>query len=135
MSGKTRIVRNLDPMERWQCENVDSIEGDSCRARYSVPACIHESGTSIRSVDRRKRRQVYACISYVLFVEFMPAVQNSILEAGGVPVVVWFHHACFVGSNTDTTLKSINVLRSPSSPRPFCPSIARTMPPGPNDGT
>ena len=129
------IIGNFNPVERRQSKDVDSIEGDSFGAGYRVPACVHKSCTSISLSQLKERRQRDSYISYVPFVELMPATQNSIRGLGGLPVVDWFHQACFAGSNTDTTLKSIKVVRLLAAPLPFWPPMASIIPSGPNEAT
>lgn len=67
VTRRARRVRNLDPVERWQCEDMGSIEGDSCKAEYSAPACVYESVISISSVSGRAKI-VDLCIHFICAV-------------------------------------------------------------------
>ena len=94
---KLRRIIHLDPVEGGKGEYKDLVVRHCLRAKVAVPASVQET-EYMWSVKGRRRNENGTHISYVLLVEFTPAVQNSILGSGVLPVVVWLNHFALLGS-------------------------------------
>ena len=96
------LIWYADPVERGQRKDADCIVLNRIGSEAPAIAPVDEAKPEVSMSSDHSLGMEGVYISYVPFVELMPAVQKDTLGLGGLPLVVWFHHSCFAGSNTET---------------------------------